>query len=541
MNRMFASAMIALAIAAASTQFTGAQGQGKKKTAEKRGDVTRVHHDKRRSGKRPDWVTAAVRRGHDHLALAPSDAGVEDPATELVLDTATEDDFGQTLLRFDQVHKGIPVYGSQVVVELDDASGHKTFGKADASVRRVNVTPTISAEAAVQAATAALGYTGTFSTPPSAALVILPAGLPAGDERGSATLTWLVELGIDDGTEAAAQHRYFVDARDGAIVLHFDALNHATGTSYYSGNVTINTAYALLNDGVSRFRLWDQARGFYTTDMNNATNGDGYVFSNNTNVWGNTSPWRETAGVDAHFGVAMAWDYFRQKQGWTGINGAGEGVKNHVHHGETNNASQLNGVLSYGDGDGTSYRPWVSVDVVAHEYTHAVVERTARLVYIAQSGALNESFADIFGTAVEFNTGIRPDYLIGEDVGIYRPLRSMANPPLYNQPDHLSRYVNSTLDKAGDYGGVHTNSGIPNKAFYLLAEGGTHPISGVTVPRITRPAAEWIYFRALRRLTPTATFSQARAAVLSAAADGYGLYSQAWYAAKASWDAVGVY
>jgi bacillolysin len=146
----------------------------------------------------------------------------------------------------------------------------------------------------------------------------------------------------------------------------------------------------------------------------------------------------------------------------------------------------------------------------------------------------------VFGTAIEFYNGVRPDYLLAEDC--YTPgvagdaLRSMANPPLYRQPDHMARYVYTSEDN----GGVHTNSGIPNKAFYLLAVGGQHPYSKLWVTGVGRPAAEWIFFRGMRKLTSTASFSSARAATLSAAAEGYGLYSSTWYSVKAAWDAVGV-
>jgi thermolysin len=537
MNRRFGPLVSGVVLVASLTALDGLEAQGNGKSQGKRnGAIVRIHHEKDKSQGKPAWATDAMNRGRKHLRAVKEEAGIENPDTELTLESVLEDDMGQTHIRMNQVHAGIPVFGSQIVVELDDASGDKAFGKGDASARQINVIPGITGEEATQTAQNLLGYTGTFASPPTAQLVILPAS----EERRSATLTWLVELAIEDGTEATAHHRYFLDAHNGRVVLHYDAMNHASGTSYYSGTVPIETTYALLSDGKYMYRLWDRTRAMYTMDMLGGTTSGG-VLSNATNVWGNTHPYRETAGVDAHFGVTKAWDYFRAKQGWTGINGTGEGVINQVHYGTgtpaMNNASQLNGVLRFGDGDGYTYKPWVGVDIVAHEYTHAVIWRTANLIYYGQSGALNESFADIFGTAVEFYTGIRPDYLIGEDFGIQKPLRSMENPRLYGQPDHASQYVNTTDDQ----GGVHTNSGIPNKVFYLLAQGGTHPVSGVRVSAIGRPAAEWIFFRTLRKLPSNATFSQARVATLSSAADGYGLYSGAWYAAKAAWDAVGVY
>lgn len=118
--------------------------------------------------------------------------------------------------------------------------------------------------------------------------------------------------------------------------------------------------------------------------------------------------------------------------------------------------------MVYGDGDGTTFTSLSgALDVVAHELTHAVTERTAGLQYQNQSGALNESFSDVFGYFLD-----PTDYLLGED--IYTPgvsgdaLRSLSNPTQYGQPAHMSNYVNTTSDN----GGVHTNSGIPNKAAY---------------------------------------------------------------------------
>jgi bacillolysin len=312
------------------------------------------------------------------------------------------------------------------------------------------------------------------------------------------------------------------------------------------------TALAVLSDGKNLYRLWDKTRGgMYTTDMlgyqdaaaaTASTIWAGSLFSNATNSWGYSYPYREQAAVDAHFAVTRAWDYYRVKHGWTGLDGLGKGTINRVHYGTRYNNGFFNfdNVLSFGDGDGVMFGPTAAIDFVGHEYTHGVVNGTAKLTYVNQSGALNESLADVFGTAIEFYNGVRADYVMFEDC--YTPgvagdaARSLANPPQYGQPDHMARYVYTSSDN----GGVHANSGIPNKAFYLLAVGGQHPYSKVWVTGVGRPAAEWIFFRAMRKLTSGATFSTARAATLSAAAEGYGLYSAPWYSVKAAWDAVGV-
>ncbi|MCL5960381.1 MAG: M4 family metallopeptidase, partial [Chloroflexi bacterium] len=116
--------------------------------------------------------------------------------------------------------------------------------------------------------------------------------------------------------------------------------------------------------------------------------------------------------------------------------------------------------MVYGDGDGVIFSPLGNaLDVVAHELTHAITERTANLAYHNQSGALNESYSDVFACMVD------PDWLIAETVYLQPPyfLRSLSNPPAGGQPDNVNDFAVMSDDYSGDYGGVHKNSGIPNK------------------------------------------------------------------------------
>jgi thermolysin len=193
-----------------------------------------------------------------------------------------------------------------------------------------------------------------------------------------------------------------------------------------------------------------------------------------------------------------------------------------------------------------------ALDVVAHELTHGITEFTSDLIYANESGALNESFSDIMGTSVEFffqpaGTGpMKADYLIGEDVvtaaapGALSGIRSMADPGLYDQPDHYSkRYIGND-----DNGGVHINSGISNQAFYLAIEGGTNRTSGVRVQGVggsNRVQIEKIFYRAFAQLMPpNANFSLARAITLQAAIDLNGVNSPPYNAVRDAWTAVGV-
>ena len=120
----------------------------------------------------------------------------------------------------------------------------------------------------------------------------------------------------------------------------------------------------------------------------------------------------------------------------------------------------------------------------------------------------------------------------------------MANPQAYGDPDHYSAYRRLPATDAGDWGGVHTNAGIPNHAFYLAIEGGTNRTSGLAVQGVGASNIEQIekvFFRAFTLLMPrTSSFSTARAATLQAARDLYGTGSNAETAIAQAWTAVGV-
>jgi hypothetical protein len=205
--------------------------------------------------------------------------------------------------------------------------------------------------------------------------------------------------------------------------------------------------------------------------------------------------------------------------------------------------------MVYGDGDGVNFSPLVTLDIAGHEMTHGVIQYTANLVYLNESGALNESWADVFGAMLERHVKGQSanTWLIGEQA--YTPgvagdaLRYMDDPhraPNFgatadDDPDHYSeRYTGS-----GDNGGVHINSGIANKAFYLVAQGGTHHLGG-SMTGIGADAAARIWFNALSFMTTTTNFAGARTATLNAAAALYGSGGVQHTAVAAAWCMVGV-
>ena len=194
----------------------------------------------------------------------------------------------------------------------------------------------------------------------------------------------------------------------------------------------------------------------------------------------------DVAVEEAYDGFGSTFDLYWDVYGRNSIDNNGMDLVGTVHYGDQyDNAFWDGAQMVFGDGDGTIFNRFtIAVDVIGHELTHGVTGATAALEYHDQPGALNESISDVFGSLVKQRSlgqmVAQADWLIGAGLwaaGIHGvALRSMRAPgsayddPLIGkdpQPDHMSRYVNTTSDQ----GGVHTNSGIPNRAFYLTAIG----------------------------------------------------------------------
>jgi Zn-dependent metalloprotease len=484
---------------------------------------------------RPAWAQQALDRSLAGLSARGFARGT------LRLRGADRDDLA-THVRLDQTHRGVPVFGGQLVAHLAPTGTLTSVSGRYHRGLTATVTPRVTAATAVARARSGLG--GALAATPSTRLVVLPAG------RG--LLAWLVTLQVDDGSVATGNWQAFVDAASGRLLSRYNQADTATGTgnSLYSGTVTIGTEQT-----GTGFVMRDGARGgLETRDMFNKTSGAGTIFTDADNVWGDgTNADRQSAGVDAHFGAAQTWDYYLNTFGRRGIDGNGFPLISRVHYGKDYNNAFWNGsVMTYGDGDGAFFRPLVAIDVAGHEITHGLTQFTANLIYARESGASNESFSDIFGTVIEFYTGAvggrTPDYLIGEDILIPADtapgIRNMVDPTEDGDPSYYPNRLypgKCNPNPSNDNCGVHSNSGIQNHAFYLLAEGGTHAISGVKVKDIGQAAAAAIFYRALTvYLFPSATFHDVRVACISAAADLFGANSMQVRSTTDAWTAVGV-
>jgi Zn-dependent metalloprotease len=329
----------------------------------------------------------------------------------------------------------------------------------------------------------------------------------------------------------------FVDANTGEIIRENLLIHHADTPGFantaYSGSQTI---IADSFEGTYRLRDGSRGDGIRTFDLNATEDfGSAVDFFDVDNSWNNINPEWDEYATDAHWGAEMTYDYYFENYGRNSIDNDGFQLNSYVHFGDLIiNAFWDGERMLYGDGDGLSTPPLTTMDIVGHEITHGLTNFTANLIYSEESGALNESFSDIFGTAIEeYSKPGEWNWLIGDEIGW--TIRSMADPTLYFCPD---TYLGDLWEEGGD---VHYNSGVQNHWFYLLTEGGTGTNdvgNGYVVTGIGIDDASAIAFRNLTvYLTPSSNYEDARFYSIQAAIDLFGDCSEemgqtmnAWYA-----------
>ncbi len=335
-----------------------------------------------------------------------------------------------------------------------------------------------------------------------------------------------------------ADSRWFtwVDAENGAVLNEYDGLTTGSGvgvlgdTKNLTGLTTFGSGTYQMVSADGRQRTYD-ARNRGTLPGSLATDGDDLW-----NTAGRTSP-GQAAMVDAQFYARITDNYYQGTHNFNWSSHYSQGIVSSAHLNRNYNNAYWNGSqMAYGDGDGTTFRNFSGdLDVVGHELSHGVTEATSNLVYQNESGALNEAFSDMLGTAIEFSSGTG-NWTIGEDITIGGAgIRDMSNPNRFGDPSHYADRYTGTSDN----GGVHTNSGIANHWFYLLSQGGqnANPArrTGTTVQGIGVAAAAQIAFLGFTSLPSTANFCAARASTIAAAAAGGNSASVA-----NAWDEVGV-
>jgi Zn-dependent metalloprotease len=496
----------------------------------------------------PDDLTPelrlAVDASLDHLAANAAVFGLRGK-DDVRLMRAFTDELDLTHTRFQQTIDGVPVFGGEGIVHLRRDRSISRVTDAFVHGIAVSTTPRLSSHDAISRALPPGTCETCLATPPAADLWALR-------HDGRDRLVWRVQLRLGEGTSRISLPVVFVDAHDGSIVWQYDNLQTGTGPSLYSGTLTFETT---LNAGI--YYMEDIPRKLGTFNM------QGGVFARFTDaddVWDAAA---QRAGIDATYGALKTYEYYKNVHGRDGLNGTGgpggqlaiDGVTplitSRVHYGTSyNNAFWDGSQMTYGDGDGVTFSPLVALDVAGHEMTHGVTQFTAGLVYSGESGALNESYSDVFGAMVERYARGDSDavWQIGDE--IYTPatpgdaLRFMESPhqasnkgyTADDDPDHYSeRYLGGS-----DNGGVHINSGIVNKTFYLLAMGGTHHLGG-SMTGIGPDKAAAIWYKALTAyMTSSTNFARGARATYDAAVALYGADGPEAAAVVSAWTLTGV-
>jgi bacillolysin len=403
----------------------------------------------------------ASERALSFLASHGAAFGVERASDVRLLRETAPDEVGVEHVRFQQLHQGVPVTAGQMIVHL--RGDHVVAANSEVlSDLPDDLSPSLlAAEATVRARElmerqrdAATAAELTYSEP---RLEVFNRGLLQ-DGAFPTRLAWFVEA-----SALAVREFIWVDARSGAILLHFDQLTPARNRKIYTANngSTLPGVQVRIEGGAPT--------GDPDADL-------AYDYAGDTYNYFFTQHGRDSfdnAGGTMISTVRYCPDIFNCPYGnafWNGTQ------------------------MVYGQGFSTAD------DVDAHELTHAVTERSAGLFYYMQSGALNESFSDIFGETVDLTNARGNDtaavrWKLGEDlpasIGI---IRDMANPQAFGDPGKTSD-PEFKCDYSSDGGGVHSNSGVPNHAYVLMVDGGTY--NGKTVAAIGLTAAAKIHYRAL--------------------------------------------
>ena len=473
---------------------------------------------------------------------------VKSPEDAFRISRSETDELGQTHIWMTQTYAGLPVHGSELIAHLTDGDVTHVNGRYRPIADGLNTTPAFSAaqasgralqDVAQETVVRSFGQ-NIFNTKQVEENTLCLFQTDNGPRLAYRLLIW---PNLHEGWS------YMIDAQTGAVLQKhsrlctFDGPQKATArdlngvmrtiSTYQKGNVytTVDASRAMFN---KKSEIPGNPLGcIWTLDMNN-TYGDKSVTSYPQST--NNTDWNPTL-VSAHYNGGIVYDYFLNTHKRNSIDGKGGSMMSVINvvnpktGKDYDNAFWNGNGMYYGNGN-TDFKPLAGgLDVAAHEISHGVIQSSANLDYKGQSGAINESIADIFGCMVD-----RTNWTLGEAICLKSAYptganRDMSNPnqkgkgtPGY-QPKNMSQYEKTDSDN----GGVHANSGIPNYAFYLFATD------------VTKEKAEKVYYRALTTyLTATSQFLDLRLAVIKATTDLYGAGSAEVTAAKKAFDTVGI-
>lgn len=500
-----------------------------------------------RSSTQKKAFTSNRARCYDFLEGIKGYTKIDNPSKDFFISSENIDKMGQIHIRMFQKFKGIDIYGSDFYVHLKTDKEQFT-GNYHLILNQVDTVAKISENRALEIVNLDLQTKTAISVLSDEQKKMLDYYKPEikqvlkNPENQPDQFKLMYQISIRPNF--MQEWIYFIDAIDGTIYEGYDNTKYdgpSTANALDLNGVmrSINTylengQYSLINVSEQMFNAIKLDGAITTLDAQNtsASNLKYVAITSSNNTWINKT------AVSAHFNTTLVYRYFKNTFNRNSINGNGGSIFSFINianpdGSSMDNASWNGKFISLGNGD-KNFKPLAgALDVIAHEMGHGVVSNTSKLEYKYQSGAINETYADIFGSMVD-----RANWFIGEDITktTFSPtgrLRDMSNPHnsgVLGNPWWQPMHTSEMYLGADDFGGVHTNSGIGNYAYFLYATA------------ITKEKAEQVFYKALTDyLVSTSQFIDFRIAVVQAATDIYGATSNEVVKAKEAFDAVGIY
>jgi Zn-dependent metalloprotease len=344
--------------------------------------------------------------------------------------------------------------------------------------------------------------------------------------------------------------KVFVDANDGSLLFSQELIyqkdTKGLAHSKYCGIKEI-TCDSL---DTNLYKLIERNRGLDSIFVLSLKAPSPYWLYNDDNYWININSDKDEVAADVHWGLEQTYDYFKYRYYRNSYDGKGSSISGIIHAGTKENTAYWNaayGRMVLGDGDDIKYDAWTSIDIVGHEFTHGLTRSTADLIYDRESGALNESYSDIFGKCVEyyalkdsFSWDVSKQIMLHS----YPSIRSFSNPNSRLHPKYYKGKYYDDTSNVDNYG-VHTNSSVQNYWFYLLAEGGfgyrESDLKPYHVQKIGIDTAAIIaYYTLTTYLTPESDFMDAAIYSIAATKLMFGDSSPLVKEVTNAWYAVGV-
>ena len=481
------------------------------------------------------------------------------PGTEMRIETTEKDDLGWNLYRYQQFYQDILVEHAQFLVHAPEDYATSANGELEPNFTPPVTEPVLTMEEAQRSLLEYMPSGSQYLREDSFAEDLAadpgsldPSYLPVGTllyteqpDTQERVLAWMFKAYT---TPADASRQIYINATDGTLIKSLPLMLECfpgSGTTTFNGAQPFNTARQDIPGAGEQFVLVDGCRPAKLKMLRpTAVNGTRHYFDSDNN-------WNEqgTPEVTSFWALGIAFDYFdlvHGRKSFDGKNGAMT-IQNDPTKG--NGAWGSNGVITIGPGPtNAASDDYNSTDIVGHEFTHSLIEKTAQLGTdeTKESAALNESFSDIFGQLVERweTQNANPDWIVGDDKGCTGSLvcRDLQNPKATGGPDTYQGINWQTMNID-----PHVNGSVQNRWFYLITDGGTGTNSELTtnqdynITGLGIEKARRIVYRTLTTyLTAASDYADTRDGSIQAAVDLYGYNSREQVEVTKAWCAVGL-